>query len=142
MKQANIGDNVKVHYKGSFDDGKVFDSSLDCDPLEFTIGGCQVLPGFEEAVVGMARGETKTARISPDKAYGLHNEEMVVVFGLDQLPADLQPSIGQVLRFRRNDGYIIEVTVVDMSDTNVTFDGNHPLAGKDLIFEIQLLEIN
>jgi peptidylprolyl isomerase len=142
MKQAGTGDNVKVHYKGSFDDGKVFDSSLDCDPLEFIIGNSQVIPGFEEAVMGMTKGETKTARITPDKAYGPHNEEMVVVFGQDQLPADLQPSIGQVLRFRRNDGYIIEVTVIDMSDTSVTFDGNHPLAGKDLIFEIQLLEIN
>jgi FKBP-type peptidyl-prolyl cis-trans isomerase 2 len=89
----------------------------------------------------MTKGETRTARITPDKAYGPHNKEMVVVFGRDQLPSDLQPSIGQVLRFRRNDGYIIGVTVVDMSDTNVTFDGNHPLAGKDLIFEIQLMEI-
>jgi peptidylprolyl isomerase len=142
MKQVSTGDNVKVHYKGTFDDGTVFDSSLDCDPLEFTIGGCQVIPGFEEAVMGMRKGETKITRIAPDKAYGPHNEEMVVVFGRDQLPADLQPSIGQVLRFRRNDGYIIEVTVVDMSDTNVTFDGNHPLAGKELIFEIQLMEIN
>jgi peptidylprolyl isomerase len=142
MKQASTGDNVKVHYKGSFDDGTVFDSSLDSDPLEFTIGNCQVIPGFEEAVVGMIKGETKTARITSDKAYGPHNKEMVVVFSRDRLPADLQPSIGQVLRFRRNDGYIIEVTVIDMSDTNVTFDGNHPLAGKELIFEIQLLEIN
>jgi peptidylprolyl isomerase len=142
MKQVSTGDNVKVHYKGTFDDGTAFDSFTDCDPLEFTIGGCQVIPGFEEAVMGMKKGETKTARITPDKAYGPHNEEMVVVFGRDQLPADLEPSIGQVLRFRRNDGHIIEVKIVDMSDTNVTFDGNHPLAGKDLIFEIQLLEIN
>jgi peptidylprolyl isomerase len=142
MKQVSAGDNVKVHYKGTFDDGTVFDSSLDCDPLEFTIGGCQVIPGFEKAVMGMRTGETKTVRINSDMAYGPHNEEMVVVFGRDQLPADLEPSIGQVLRFRRNDGHIIEVTIVDMSDTDVTFDGNYPLAGKDLIFEIQLMEIN
>ena len=142
MKQASMGNNVKVHYKGTFDDGTVFDSSLDCDPLEFTIGGGQVIPGFENAVIGMSIGETKTSRIASDKAYGPHLEEMVVSFDRNQLPADLQPSIGQVLRFRRNDGYIIEVTVIDLSDTNVTFDGNHRLAGKDLIFEIQLLEIN
>lgn len=142
MKQANTGDNVKVHYKGSLDDGTVFDSSLDCDPLEFTIGGGQVIPGFEDAVIGMNPGETKTSIITSDKAYGPHLEEMVVAFNRDQLPADLQPSIGQVLRFRRNDGYIIEVTVLEASDSSVTFDGNHPLAGKDLIFEIQLLEIN
>ncbi len=136
-----MGSNVKVHYKGTFDDGTVFDSSLDCDPLEFTIGGGQVIPGFEHAVIGMSTGETKTSRITSDKAYGPHLEEMVVAFDRGQLPADLQPSIGQVLQFRRNDGYIIEVKVTDLSDTSVTFDGNHPLAGKDLIFEIQLLEI-
>ncbi|HVO67355.1 MAG TPA: peptidylprolyl isomerase [Syntrophales bacterium] len=142
MKQACVGNSVKVHYKGTFDDGTVFDSSLDCDPLEFTIGGGQVIPGFENAVIGMSVGETKTSRITSDDAYGPHIEEMVVSFDRDQLPADLQPSIGQVLRFRRNDGQIIEVTVTDLSDTSVTFDGNHPLAGKDLNFEIQLLEIN
>ena len=142
MQQASIGNNVKVHYKGTFDDGTVFDSSLDCDPLEFTIGGGQVIPGFENAVIGMSIGETKISRISSDKAYGPHLEEMVVAFDRGQLPADLQPSIGQVLQFRRKDGYIIEVKVTDLSDTTVTFDGNHPLAGKDLIFEIQLLEIN
>ena len=136
-----MGSNVKVHYKGTFDDGTVFDSSLDCDPLEFTIGGGQVIPGFENAVIGMSIGETKTSRITSDKAYGPHLEEMVVAFDRGQLPADLQPSIGQVLQFRRNDGYIIEVKVTNLSDTSVTFDGNHPLAGKDLIFEIQLLEI-
>jgi len=137
-----MGNNVKVHYKGTFDDGTVFDSSLDCDPLEFTIGGKQVIPGFEDAVIGMSIGETKTSRITSDKAYGPHLEEMVVAFDRGQLPADLQPSIGQVLQFRRSDGYIIEVKVTDLSDTSVTFDGNHPLAGKDLIFEIQLLEIS
>lgn len=142
MKQASMGNSVKVHYKGTFDDGNVFDSSLDCDPLEFTIGGGQVIPGFENAVIGMSIGETRTSRITSDKAYGPRLEEMVVAFDRDQLPADLQPSIGQVLQFRRKDGYIIEVKVTDLSDTKVTFDGNHPLAGKDLIFEIQLLEIS
>jgi peptidylprolyl isomerase len=141
MKQASVGNSVKVHYKGTFDDGTVFDSSLDCDPLEFTIGGGQVIPGFEDAVIGMSIGETKTSRVTSDKAYGSHLEEMVVAFDRGQLPDDLQPSIGKVLQFRRNDGYIIEVKVTDLSDTSVTFDGNHPLAGKDLIFEIQLLEI-
>ena len=142
MEQASAGNIVKVHYKGTFDDGTVFDSSLDCDPLEFKIGGGQVIPGFENAVTGMSVGETKIARIKSDNAYGPYIEEMVVSFDRSQLPADLQPSIGQVLRFRRNDGQTIEVTVTDLSDTSVTFDGNHPLAGKDLIFEIQLLEIS
>ena len=141
MKKAGSGDNVKVHYKGSFDDGSVFDSSLDCDPLEFKIGGGQVIPGFEDAVIGMQVGETKTSRITTDKAYGSHLEEMVVVFERNRLPKDFQPSVGQLLQFRRDDGQVIEVTVTGISDTSVTFDGNHPLAGKDLIFEIQLLGI-
>ena len=141
MKKAGRGDNVKVHYKGSFDDGSVFDSSLDCDPLEFKIGGGQVIPGFEDAVVGMQVGEMKTSRITTDHAYGSHLEEMVVAFDRDQLPKDFQPNVGQLLQFRRDDGQVIEVIVTGVSDTSVTFDGNHPLAGKDLIFEIQLLEI-
>lgn len=141
MKKAGEGDNVKVHYRGLLDDGSVFDSSTGCDPLEFKIGGGQVIPGFEEAVVGMQAGETKTSRIATDKAYGPHLEEMVVIFQRDQLPQDLEPKVGQVLRFRRDDGNAIEVTVTDVSDTSVTFDGNHPLAGKELIFEIELLEI-
>jgi peptidylprolyl isomerase len=141
MKKAGSGDNVKVHYKGSFDDGSVFDSSLDCGPLEFKIGEGQVIPGFEDAVVGMQVGETKTSRITTDKAYGSRLEEMVVVFERDQLPDDFQPTVGQRLQFRRDDGQVIEVTVTGVSDTNVTFDGNHPLAGKDLIFEIELLGI-
>jgi peptidylprolyl isomerase len=142
MKQANSGNNVKVHYKGLLDDGTVFDSSHDGDPLEFTIGGEQVIPGFGDAVIGMSIGDIKTTRITSDKAYGPHLEEMVVVFDRERLPANLQPSIGQVLKFRRNDGCFIEVTVIDISGSSVTFDGNHPLAGKDLIFEIQLMEIN
>ena len=142
MKQANVGNNVKVHYKGSLDDGTVFDSAHDSDPLEFTIGGEQVIPGFEDAVIGMSIGEIKTSRITYDNAYGPHREEMVVVFNRDQFPANIQPSIGQILRFRRNDDSVIEVTIISVSDSNVTFDGNHPLAGKDLTFEIQLIEIN
>jgi len=142
MEQAIIGNTVKVHYKGLFDDGTVFDSSHDGDPLEFTIGGKQVIPGFEATVIGMSIGETKTSRITSDQAYGPRRSEMVVVIDRNQLPANLEPTIGQVLRFRQNDGGFIEVTVIDVSDSSVTFDGNHPLAGKDLIFEIQLIEIN
>lgn len=141
MKQASNGSNVKVHYKGSFDDGTVFDSSQGCDPLEFSIGGGQVIPAFEDAVIGMNMGETKTIRITADKAYGAHNEEMVVVFTRDKLPADIQPEVGQAFRFQQCDGYSVEVKVIDVSESTVTFDANHPLAGKDLNFEIQLIEM-
>jgi len=141
MKQASKGDNVKVHYKGSFDDGTLFDSSHGYEPLEFSIGEGQVIPAFEDAVIGMNLGETRSIRITADKAYGLYNEELVVVFSRDKLPADLQPEVGQAFRFQQCEGHSVEVKVTDVSESTVTFDANHPLAGKDLNFEIELIEI-
>lgn len=141
MTQAKMGSRVKVHYKGSLDDGRVFDSSLGSEPLEFIIGGGQVISGFEDAVIGMSKGEKKTTKITSDKAYGPYFQEMVVAFDRTELPKDLRPEVGQVLQFRRSDGYRIQVLVAAVSETSVTFDGNHPLAGKDLTFEIELIEI-
>jgi peptidylprolyl isomerase len=141
MTHAKMGNRVKVHYKGSLDDGRVFESSLGCDPLEFTIGGGQVISGFEEAVIGMSQGDKKTTKVTADKAYGPYFQEMVVAFERTELPNNLRPEVGQVLQFRRSDGYRIQVVVAEVSETSVTFDGNHPLAGKDLTFEIELIEI-
>ena len=138
--QAQIGDTVKVHYTGTLDDGTVFDSSLERDPLEFTIGEGKLIPGFEEAVIGMSEGESKTVEIPADKAYP-YNEELVFVVDRDQLQPDLQPEVGQQLQFQREDGQIVIFTVIDVSELSVTLDGNHPLAGEDLTFEIQLVEI-
>lgn len=141
MAQAKPGDTVKVHYTGKLEDGMVFDTSTDLDPLQFTIGDGQIIPGFEQAVVGMNPGESKTIKIPTDEAYGPHREEMVLMVDRNQLPVDLKPEIGQQLQSRQTDGQTIVVTVTDVSESSVTVDGNHPLAGKDLTFDIQLVEI-
>lgn len=141
MAQAKNGDIVKVHYTGKLDDGTVFDSSQDREPLEFTLGKGQVIRGFDDAVLGMSPGETKTARIDAEKAYGPRRPEMVVEIERKQLPAHIDPKVGQHLEIRRPDGDPVLVTVVDVSESKVTLDGNHPLAGKALEFEISLMEI-
>ena len=141
MAQAKKGDTVKVHYTGKLEDGTVFDTSIERDPLQFTIGEGQVIPGFEQAVVGMNPGESKTTKVPADKAYGPHRKEMVLAVDRNQFPVDLKPKIGQQLQSRQADGRTIRVTVTDVSESSVTLDANHPLAGKDLTFDIQLVEI-
>ena len=139
--QAKDGDTVKVHYTGKLEDGTVFDTSIERDPLQFTIGEGQLIPGFEQAVVGMSPGESKTVEIPADEAYGPYREELVMVVDRDQLPEDLQPEVGQQLQIRQPDGQTILVKVIDVSESSVTLDANHPLAGKDLTFDIELVEV-
>lgn len=142
MAQAQLGDRIKVHYTGRLDDGTVFDSSIITDPLEFTIGEREVVPGFEEAVIGMSPGESKNVKIPVDKAYGPRREDMTIVVDRDKFPPDIEPEVGQQLEIRqREDGQTFPVTVTDVSESSVTLDANHHLAGKDLTFDIQLLEI-
>ena len=141
MTQAKSGDSVKVHYTGKLDDGTIFDSSVERAPLEFTIGESQVIPGFEEAVVGMQLEEEKTITIPADKAYGAHNPEMVVTVDRARFPEHLEPQVGQQLQMRQEQGQPIVVLVTAVSESNVTLDANHPLAGKDLTFDIQLVEL-
>ena len=141
MAQAKPGDTVKVHYTGKLEDGTVFDTSTDRDPLQFTIGERKIIPGFEQAVVGMNPGESKTIKVPMDEAYGPHREEMVMVVDRNQLPVDLIPEVGQQLQSRQPDGQTMVVTVIGVSESSVTVDANHPLAGKDLTFDIQLVEI-
>ncbi|HEY9909000.1 MAG TPA: peptidylprolyl isomerase [Thermosynechococcaceae cyanobacterium] len=138
---ARHGDTVKVHYTGKLDDGTVFDSSSDQEPLEFTIGEGAIIPGFERAVIGMNPGDSKTERIPNEQAYGPHLEEMVVVVDRQQMPPELEPSIGQQLEVQQPSGQVIPVVVTDLSDQAVTLDANHPLAGETLIFDINLVEI-
>jgi peptidylprolyl isomerase len=149
MAQAKKGDTVKVHYTGRLDDGEVFDSS-DCaeddcgcgtGPMEFTIGEGQVIPGFEEAVLGMSPGEEKTVVIPVDKAYGPRMEEMVAVIGRSELPADITPEVGQQLEVTQQNGQAFPVLITEVTDTSVTLDANHPLAGRDLTFDLRLVEI-
>jgi len=142
MAQAQLGDKVKVHYTGRLDDGTVFDSSIISDPLEFTIGEREVVPGFEEAIIGMSPGESKNVKVPVDKAYGPRRDDMMIVVERDKFPPDIEPEVGQQLEIRqREDGQTFPVTVTDVSESSVTLDANHHLAGKDLTFDIQFLEI-
>jgi FKBP-type peptidyl-prolyl cis-trans isomerase 2 len=141
MGQAKPGDTVKIHYTGKLDDGTVFDSSASREPLEFTLSSGQVIPGFDQAVLGMSPGETKTEKIPMDQAYGPYREEMVVEVSRQQMPPELEPEVGQQLQVQQTDGQTIPVVVTEVTDSTVTLDANHPLAGEDLTFEIQLVEI-
>ncbi len=141
MAEARDGDRVKVHYTGMLEDGRVFDSSVDREPLEFTLGQGEVIPGFEEAVMGMQPDESKTTMIPSEKAYGPHNPDMVVTVDRERLPEDLDPKVGQALQMRQGEGRTIMVTITDLSESTITLDANHPLAGEDLTFDIQLVEI-
>lgn len=141
MAQARQGDTVKVHYTGKLQDGTIFDTSINNEPLQFTLGEGQLIPGFEQAVIGMQPGETKTAQIPAEEAYGPHQPEMVMEVDRRQLPPNLNPEVGDQLQVRTGEGMSFVVTVTDISESSVTLDGNHPLAGKDLTFDIQLVEI-
>ncbi len=141
MSEAKQFDTVRVHYTGRLDDGSVFDSSRGREPIEFTIGGGQVIPGFEQAVVGMNPGEEKTVRIPSDEAYGPYRDEMVLTVQRDQFPPDIDPQVGQALQVQQSNGESLIVTVSEVSETAVKLDANHPLAGQDLTFDIELVEI-
>ena len=138
MSQVKNGDTVKVHYTGTLADGTVFDSSLEREPLEFTLGEGQLIPGFEKAVLGMSAGESRTVTIPAEEAYGPYREEMVLEVPRTQLPADMQPQVGMQLQIGEEQGEGMVVQITQVSDTNITLDANHPLAGKDLTFNIQL----
>ena len=142
MTQAKQGDTVKIHYTGILEDGTVFDSSEGRDPLSFTIGSGQVIPGFEEAVVGMAREEKKNVTIPVDKAYGPRNEELIITVPREQVPPDIEPETGQRLQMEGPQGQPVIVVVSEVTDEHVKLDANPPLAGKDLTFDIELVEIS
>jgi len=141
VTEAKLGDTVRVHYTGKLEDGTVFDSSLDRDPVEFTLGASQVIPGFEQAVVGMSPGESKTVEVPADQAYGPYREELVQEIDRELVPEDLKLEVGQQLALRLSPGRSIRVTVTKLTESKVTLDANHPLAGKDLTFDLQLVEI-
>lgn len=141
MIQAKRGDTVKIHYTGKFDDGTEFATSTNGDPLQFTIGEGQVILGLEKAVIGMTTGEAKTAQILANQAYGLYQESKVVAVNRNRFPAHLELEIGTVLRTRKAGGEKIRRIVMRVSETSVTLDANHPLAGEDLTFDLQLIEI-
>jgi peptidylprolyl isomerase len=139
--KAKEGDLVKVHYTGKLKDESVFDSSQNGEPLEVTLGSGQVIPSFEKAVIGMSVGDSKTFEIAAAEAYGSYRDELVVEIDKERIPEDLSVEVGQQLVLRQTEGPPIRVMVTDMSDQSVTLDANHPLAGEDLTFEVQLIEI-
>ena len=141
MSHAKPGDTVRIHYTGTLTDGTQFDSSSGRDPLEFTLGSGQVIPGFDKAVHGMAVGDSKSVNISASDAYGPRHEQMVQEIPKSALPADLEPAEGMSLQARGEDGRVVNLTVTQVGNDAITVDGNHPLAGQDLNFDIELVEI-
>jgi peptidylprolyl isomerase len=141
MTQAKDGDTVKVHYTGKLEDGTVFDSSDGRDPLEFKIGGGQVIKGFETGVSGMIIDDQKTVEISPEEAYGHAREDMVIKVPKTNFPENITPEIGMKLQMQQQSGSPVVVTVKEIAEDNVTLDANHHLAGKTLIFDLKLVEI-
>ena len=136
------GKKVKIHYKGTLTDGNVFDSSEGRDPLEFEMGAGNVIPGFEKGVANMKVGEKKTIHIPYAEAYGKRQNEMKMKVERTQLPPDLTPKNGMELQMQTPEGQTIPVKIVEVTDETVTIDANHPLAGRDLTFELELIEIN
>lgn len=141
MAQVQDGDTVKVHYTGKLEDGTVFDTTANRDPIQFRIGEGQVIPRFEQAMSGMEPGESKTVEVPADEAYGPHHEELVLMVDRNVFPEDAQPEVGLQFEVRQTDSPPIVAMVTDVTESNATLDANHPLAGKDLIFDVQLLEI-
>lgn len=141
MQQAKRGDTVSIHYRGTLQDGTEFDSSAGSDPIRFTIGAGEVIPGFEQAVEGMSAGEKKTTTIEAGDAYGERRDELVFKVDRQQMPEDVEVEVGDMLQVGFPDGSTTAVQVAEIGDGGVTLDANHPLAGKDLTFELELVSI-
>jgi peptidylprolyl isomerase len=141
MAGAKDGDKVKVHYTGKLEDGTVFDTSRERNPLEFSIGKGQLIPGFEEAVIGMETGASQTVVIPPEKAYGSRREEMIMCVGRDQFPDDSGLEVGVQVQSTQADGQVMIARVTAIDEDEVTLDANHPLADKELTFEIEIVSI-
>lgn len=141
MQQVKSGDKVKVHYHGKLRSGETFDSSNGREPLEFTVGSGQVIKGFDNGVMGMQVGDKKTVEIPVQDAYGEKSEEMLFEFPKDQFPSDMQPEKGLQLMMNNGSGQSFPVVIADVKADSVILDANHPLAGQELIFDIELVEI-
>jgi len=141
MQQVKNGDTVKVHYHGKLTDGTTFDSSEGRQPLEFEVGSGSVIPGFDNGVVGMTVGDKKTINIPAEEAYGGVEEDRFMEFPIDRFPPDLKPEAGMTLTMSDGGGQQFPVVITDVRDNIVILDANHPLAGKDLVFDIELMEI-
>lgn len=141
MSQVKSGDKVKVHYHGKLTNGDTFDSSEGRAPLEFEVGSGMVIKGFDDGVTGMAAGEKKTINIPFNEAYGPKNPEMVIEMPKEHFPKDMDIELGMELAMSDGQGQQYQVTIVEVKDEIVMLDANHPLAGQDLIFDLELVEI-
>jgi peptidylprolyl isomerase len=141
MQEAKKGDVVKVNYTGKLTNGEVFDSSEGREPLEFTVGAGQMIVGFDVAIPGMKVGDKKTINISAEEGYGAKNEEMVFDFPKERIPADMKLELGMQLSMNNGEGQMMPVTVVDVSEESIKLDANHFLAGKELVFDVELVSI-
>ncbi len=141
MQQVKKGDTIKVHYHGKLVDGTTFDSSEGREPLEFEVGSGMVIPGFDDGVTGMAVGDKKTVQIPADEAYGPKQEDMIMEFPKEKFPAEMVPEVGMQLNMNNGQGQSFPVVIVEVLDEVVVLDANHPLAGQDLIFDLELIEI-
>ncbi|BFG71749.1 peptidylprolyl isomerase [Sediminibacterium sp. KACHI17] len=142
MQQVKKGDTVKVHYHGKLTNGTTFDSSAGREPLEFEVGSGMVIPGFDEGVTGMTIGDKKTIHIPADQAYGQKEEHMIMEFPRDRFPADMVPEVGMQLNMSNGSGQNFPVVITEVREAVVVLDANHPLAGEDLIFDLELVSIN
>ena len=141
MAQAKSGDKVRLHYKASLSDGTVFGSSDGKEPLELTLGNSEVFPALEAAVIGMEEGETKTVVITPEDGFGERREDLVATVEKSEIPEHINPEVGMKLLIHSSGGGVMEVTVTEVTEGAVKLDGNHPLAGQELTFEISLVEV-
>lgn len=135
------GDKVKVHYRGTLDDGSEFDSSRGREPLEFVLGQGMLIPGFEKAVIGLEKGGKVTVTIPPDEAYGEHDPRQIIALGREQFPEDMRLEPGMVIQLQAPDGSVVDSVVIEVGEREVRLDTNHPLAGQTLTFEIEVMEV-
>lgn len=142
MTQAKNGDSVSIHYTGKLSDGTIFDSSEGKEPLSFTLGSGQVIPGFEDAVLGMTAGDSQTVTIPKENAYGEYDEQKVINFPVDRIPPNVKPEVGMPIQLKSEDGQEVVVRITEVTEEHVILDGNAPLAGQDLTFDIELVSIN
>jgi len=142
MQQVKSGDKVKVHYHGKLTSGETFDTSEGRDPLEFTVGSGQVIKGFDDALMDMQPGEKKTVQIPVNEAYGERREDMIVQYPRQEFPDDMTPEVGMQLHMSDNMGNNFPVVITEVQEEIVVLDANHPLAGQDLIFDLELVSIS
>jgi len=141
MSQVKENDTIKLHYTGKLKDGQVFDSSVEREPIEFTVGEGKIIPGLEKGVIDMEVNEKKTIEIAKDDAYGEASDELFQEVKKEQLPEDIKPEVGMGLVSKNPDGSERQLRVAEVNDDHIVVDANHPLAGKDLVFDVELVEI-